>query len=67
LIETRKHFQKNILGKILLWHAARKVRPDDADDHGIQVLDQLARSVLIAAAHTSEAANQIKRLVVRHD
>jgi len=66
LLESGKHFQKHFLGKVLFLDPPREMSPYDADDEGEKMVHQLTRSVLIPAAHASEAASQIKRLVVRH-
>jgi hypothetical protein len=66
LVYTREHFQKYLLGKVFLSDPARQVGAGDPYDEGMEVLDKLPRSDLIAFANAIETASQIKRLVVRH-
>ena len=61
LVESREHFQKDFLGEILLGHAPGKMRPHDADDLRIELLNELAGRRLIARAYPFEATGKIER------
>jgi hypothetical protein len=66
LVNAGEHFQKYILRKVFLRDPPRQMGPDDPDDEGMEVVDKLPRSCLIALANAIKTASQIKRLVVRH-
>jgi hypothetical protein len=66
LLDSRKHLQKYLLCKVFLRDPARKVGADDPYDEGMEVLDKIPCSNLIAFPNAIKTASQIKRLVVRH-
>ena len=69
LFQSCKHLHEDLLCQIFLRNPSGQMRPDNADDQGIEVVDEFPRGHLVAPAYPVEASGQIERRndVVRHE
>jgi hypothetical protein len=66
LLQTREHFHENFLRQILFRNPPGKMGAYNPNDKGVEVINQLPCSILIAAANPLKASSQVKRLFIRH-